>query len=531
MKKRIPPITCIFLLLICSMIRLIQCHRSQSFADLHRYIMMKMERDKIPGMAACLVKDDRIAWFRGYGWADTDKKSPVTENTIFGTASLSKLVTAAAVMKLHEQGKLDIAEPVNRYLPFEVRQPNHPGIDITIEQVMSHMSSISNGPSLWRNFRCGPQGMDPIQWSREYFIPGGSFYDREGNFERRKPGEGFQYSNAGYGLLSGLIAFVSGLRFGQYCQNVLFDPLNMRDTSFDISDLDEKKCATLYSYHPSWDLEKDLVRPGADLARIEKEDLCTPLCHYTTPTPGAGDLYSSVLDLSRFMMMLMNRGIFKSVRILEESSIDKILGPHVDPSLLPQSFAEFGLGGYAMRLTNGETIWGHTGADPGISSLMLFNGETGIGAIVLANRYADIRDMIEWMFAEGFAQLWDRPLSAIHRGWKEYSRQSEKHKVVFHVRPKVLPAGSGIFVIGNHRYLGSWVSAGIPLEPKNDGSWEKTLFFNDSTECEFKITRGAWKKEAVNGNGTVPGNSTVFVVKDTVLNILVENWKDTWEEE
>jgi hypothetical protein len=237
-------------------------------------------------------------------------------------------------------------------------------------------------------------------------------------------------------------------------------------------------------------------------------------------------MYSSVEQLAHLLIALMNDGAYQGNAVLSRKNISRILGPDVDSRLLPGQFASFGLGGYAMRLNNGAPVWGHTGADPGQSSFMLFNTETKVGAIVLANRFVDIRDLIEWMFAEGACQYSSTPLEHLGGIWKPYMKDRLLRRITISVLPEYLPGDSHLHVIGNHRYLGRWVSSGVPLTPQKDRSWTTTLLFPDSTTLEFKITRGSMKTEAVTRDGTVLPNHTLAVVKDTVVNIVVEDWKD-----
>lgn len=92
----------------------------------------------------------------------------------------------------------------------------------------------------------------------------------------------------------------------------------------------------------------------------------------------------------------------------------------------------------------------------------------------------------------------------------------------------VLPENSAIYVNGNHRYLGSWISKGIPLVENNDSSWSKQFHFLDSTKIEFKVTRGSWDKQAVDSNGFELKPFSLLVLNDTTLNISVDNWKDLY---
>ena len=495
-------------------------------SQLNEYINIKMERDKIPGLAVCLIKDDKIVWEKGYGWANTEKKIPMTVNSVFGVASISKLITATAVMQLYEQGLININNPINKYLPFKIQHPDYPDYDITISQILNHTASISNGPSLWRTFNCLKNKIGLEEWVKGYFIQGGAYYNKDGNFERFKPGDGFQYSNAGYGLLAYMVEYITGISFNEYCRDNIFEQLGMNNTSFNVIDFDANDLATMYSYGYGWDLEKDLIQKDIDWKKIIQSDYFFPLCHYTSPTFAAGGLYTSAEQLSKFLISLMNSGIINNHRILRKESIERIFSQSVPQSFLPGQFASFGFGGYAMKLSNGESVWGHAGADPGTSTFMLFNPEINMGAIVLANRFVDIRDLIEWMFAEGFSEFSDMSIENINKNWKQYSNKSAKHKVDIVVEANYLPGGSHIYIIGNHRFIGQWIRAGIPLLPQKDGSWSRLFSFPDSTKLEFKITRGSWETEAVNSNGTIPPNFSFIVEKDTVLNIKIDDWKD-----
>ncbi len=485
-----------------------------------------MNRDKIPGLATCLIKADKIVWSKGYGWANVEQQVAMTIKTVQGVASISKLITAMAVMQLAEQKKIGLDDPINNYLAFKIRHPDYPDVDMTISQILSHTAAISNGPSLWRSYKCGDRTLTLEEWVKSYFLPTGSFYHSEENFTCWQPGDRFLYSNAGYGLLSYLVEVVSGMPFNRYCKENIFAPLAMHNTSFEVADVSEKYLGTLYAYGYNMDLERDLMQHGIDCGKIIATNYLFPLCHYSSPTVGSGDLYSSVEQLSKLLITLMNGGSFNGKVILSKESTARMLNPYVDPQLLPGQFASFGLGGYAMRLNNGAPVWGHSGADPGKSTFLFFNPETKIGAIVVANRFVDIRDLIEWVFVEGIRQYWSKPFGTSEGAWRQYLKDQRRHKIVIRVVSDYLPGGSQIYVIGNHRYLGGWVTTGIPLSPQQDRSWEKTFFFPDSTWIEFKITHGSWNTESVTLDGKVPPNHSFVAVEDTVVNIVIEDWKD-----
>jgi CubicO group peptidase (beta-lactamase class C family) len=502
------------------------CGGDYQLSTLEAYIEFKLQRDNIPGLAACIVKNDRVVWSKGFGFQDLRGGIAMTPRSVMGTASVSKIVTAIAVMQLYERGLLDLDDPIQKYLPFAIRHPKYPDANITVSQLLNHTASTSNGPSLWKCYSCGEQPLSQREWVQNYFLPDGKYYHKEGNFGPGKPGEQFLYSNAGYGLLACLVEVVSGLPFDRYCAVNIFSPLKMENSSLNVSDIRMGTLSTMYSYGYNMDLERDLMVPNTNCAKVVSGDYFFSLCDYTTSTPGAGGMYSSVDELAHLLVALMNDGTYRGKTVLSKQNIARILSPNVDSGLLPAQFAAFGLGGYAMRLNNGALVWGHTGADPGQSSFLLFNPETTIGAIVLVNRFVDIRDLIEWIFAEAIPRYSIIPLENLGGIWKEYMKGRPQHRVTISVQPNYLPGGSRLHVIGNHRFLGRWVNAGVPLTPQKNRTWSTTFFFPDATTLEFKITRGSMRTEAVTMDGKPLPNHRVVVVKDTVMNIMVEDWKD-----
>jgi len=219
--------------------------------------------------------------------------------------------------------------------------------------------------------------------------------------------------------------------------------------------------------------------------------------------------------------------------ILKKEILDKMLSPKVEKELLPPWFMELGMGFYSMKLDNGEPVWGHTGANPGSSTFMFFNPEIKLGAIVLANRFVDIRDLITWIFAETFNEFNEIDLEYVSENWKQYSDQylknsCNKRVISIQVFSKNLPRNSSVYVNGNHRYLGSWISKGISLEKAENGNWSKNLTFYDSTQIEYKITCGSWDKQAVDSMGNDLPPFSLLVLNDTTNTIDIDYWKDTF---
>ena len=282
---------------------------------------------------------------------------------------------------------------------------------------------------------------------------------------------------------------------------------------------------------------RDLL--GCGHAAPARHSVCAPgqeAAHDGDPELGAGGLYSSASELANFLHFLINEDKFFSDSILRRDVLHQMLNPNVKNDLLPPWFMDLGMGFYSMKLDNGEPVWGHTGANPGSSTYLFFNPEIKIGAIVIANRFVDIRDLITWVFAEAFNELNDIPLKKLKKSWEQYSNKingndRNRRIVTIQVTPTALPPNSSVYVNGNHRFLGSWISKGIPLIKKNDGSWSKRFHFFDSTKIEFKVTRGSWYMQAVDNKGTDLVPYSLLVLNDTTLTISIENWKDIYSKE
>jgi CubicO group peptidase (beta-lactamase class C family) len=507
------------------------CSRNSNLQDLSDYIRFKLERDHMPGMAVVVVKGDEVVWAKGYGLADIHRNLPVTPQTIFGTASITKSLTAAAVFQLQERGMLDIRDPVNMYLPFEVRSSWHPEAVITIDQILAHTSGISNGPALWRIIGCGDSPISLEEWAYGYFLPEGRYWHPEGNFERWAPGEGFQYSNGGYGLLAYLVERVSGVPFADYCEEHFLRPLKMNTASFWVTDLDTTLLTKMYEWGELWGFAYELVPAWVDTSHGGIAGRYAPLCAFGSPTLGDGGLYCSGLELANFLIMVKNGGMFEGQQILSEKSVDRMFSSYVNRELLPPWFVDLGMGGYAMALDNGEAVWGHTGADPGMSTIMFFNREADLGVIVLANRFVDIRDMISWSFAEAFKEFGDAAVWQNNPAWREYAGRSpegreEPRSVTVRVIPEVLPEGETIYINGNHRRIGGWITRGMPLTRSEDGIWERTFTLYDSTRLSFRITRGSGGTVEYTKEGVRPDRHRFTVVGDTTLTYTVEAWRD-----
>lgn len=348
--------------------------------ELDSFILQKVKEDNVPGVSACIVKGDKLVWSKGFGWSDIEKKNPMTTDTIQNIGSISKTVTATAIMQLWEKGRFKLDDDVNEYLSIKVRNPRFPDVPITFRQLLTHRSSIKDGPSYGESYACGDPTISLKDWIKEYFMPRGKYYDGEKNFHIWKPGvetvpKGPRaYTNVGFGLLGYLVEVISGMDFAQYCREYIFSPLGMKQTGWHLRDIDVSNHAVPYSlvsekfeaFLPKYNTDKQPQKTGEHF----------PHCLYSFPNYPDGLVRTSVRDLSKFLRAYMNGGAFQEAQILKPETVQNIL-----------SAKHFGRGlcWVMSKSEEGDISWGHNGGDPGIATFMRFWPNEGTGLIIFFN--------------------------------------------------------------------------------------------------------------------------------------------------
>ena len=330
------------------------------------YIVSVMQSQHIPGLEIAIVKDNKLAWERNFGFADLPNNIHTNINNMFMLASVSKTVTATALMKLWEQGMFNLDDNIENYLPFPVRNPNYPADSITFRMLLAHTSSIYDSIS-WNDYYNGdsPITLDSIM--RNYFTPGG-FYYSAGNFYNFAPGNKYRYSNMGASLIGYLVQRISNMPFNQYCQTHIFDSLCMDHTEWKLADIaDTTVIARPYSWNGS----------GYDDNGL-----------YGYPEYPCGELRTTTLSLSRYMYMYLNHGIYDGVRTLNAATVDTMMAQQTFPNAtFATNHNGQGLIFYQYYMNNGDTLYGHNGGDWGVSTDMYFSYTNNIGIILLGNGY------------------------------------------------------------------------------------------------------------------------------------------------
>jgi len=342
----------------------------------------------VPGLAAAIVKDDRIVCTAVAGFANIRQNKPVTPDTLFLIASVSKTITATALMQLYDQDKFELDDDISDYLPFKVRIPASPDSPITFRQLLNHTSSIKDNPTYVNCPGSCAYGSSPIPFvtrgadspislaelMRGYLTPGGKYYDKYKNFEPEGPGTIAEYSNMGIVLAGYLVEVISGVPFDQFCKDHIFTPLGMNKTSWRLAGIDQSILAMPY--------DKSFFFGYV------------PYGHYGEPDYPDGMLRTSINELAQFLIAYMQGGRHNGKQILKSETVEAMLESQTP---LKQSH---GLG-WIRQTINGETVWGHDGDDHGAGTKMWFDPENKVGVILMTNGiWIDNDDLLTSLFKE-----------------------------------------------------------------------------------------------------------------------------------
>ena len=311
-------------------------------------IIYELELKELPAFSISLVDQDRTVWAQGFGFQDQDQQIRATSETVYRVGSVSKLFTDIAVMQLVEQGKLNLETPVRDYLP-DFRPENSFGTPPTLKQLMSHRSGLVRESPVGSYF-------DPSQPTLAATV---ASLNRTSLVYR--PDSKTKYSNAAIAVVGAALESQLDVSHPERVRQTVLDPLQMRNSSFEITPELSPKLATgwMHTY---------------DGRRFEAPT-------FLLGTGPAGNLYSNVVDLSRFLSCLFANGRTADGQILKPETLAMMLSPVKDSDGKPQ---RFGIGFHVEEL-DGENKVGHGGAVYGFSTQFEALPDRQLGVVAAAS--------------------------------------------------------------------------------------------------------------------------------------------------
>ena len=341
--------------------------KENEFKNLETEIQETVDKLNVVGLSISVIENNKISYSQGFGYADIDKNIKTDTNTIYRIASISKSITASAIMKLYEEGKFKLDDDINDYLNgFEVRNPNFPDEKITFRMLLTHTSSIIDGDTY------------------------STIYDIQ-DFGDYKPGDQFEYSNYGYNLLATLIEQISNQDFEDFVQENIFKPLNMK-ASFNPNKFEDvDNIAVLYgidedgNYYERLNDKKRIEDNIVISSTVRDKDGKIPLGNAFKYSP-MGGLRTSPNELAKFMIMLSNKGLYNGTRVLKKDTVELMEQIHWYGDALNGLYKCKGLGLHITDdLIEGSRLIGHTGEAYGLLSNMFYDENRKFGSIMMLN--------------------------------------------------------------------------------------------------------------------------------------------------
>jgi len=305
-------------------------------------------KNEVAGAVTAVVTRNKLLHLEATGFADIAAKRPMTPDTLFWIASMTKPITGAAVLMLQDDGKLNVADPVAKYLPefANLKTPSGKPANLTLTQILTHTSGL------------GEAGGAAAQQARTLADLVPIWLAAPMQYE---PGEKWKYTQSGINAAARVVEVVSGMTFDAFLQKRLFDPLGMKHTTFYIGDEQRAHLVTAYA-------------KNKDTGALESVAPRPEFGPRNRPPQGNGGLYSTAPDYARFCQMLLNGGTLDGHRYLSPAAMKFLTTPQTGD--LPTGFFQ-------------DDTYGKRGANYGwgIATCILRAPHDGVAAMLSPGTY------------------------------------------------------------------------------------------------------------------------------------------------
>ena len=353
------------------------------------------EKGAIVGFSVSVVNENGLIYENGFGYTDIDFTKNYTSSTTQNIASISKTLIGVSLLKAQELGKLDLDDPINKYLPFQITNPNYPYKPILIKHLAYHTSSItdpdevysksyvlknsehSDNEGVYEWFSTPDEKISLTEFIQNSLLENGKWYTKE-IFANTEPGKTRQYSNIASALCAQIIENATGQDYQSFTKEHILEPLTMTSSGWTSKDIDTTNRSRLFAH-------KEMM-----------------IAEYSLITYADGGFITSNIDLGLFLTELM-KGYKGKGTLLNKESYEQLFEQ--------QRFTETNSGeafGIFMEFTDHfirikENVVGHNGSDPGVMTAMYFNPKTETGKILIVNTDSDFDDQ----FWPEVASIWN----------------------------------------------------------------------------------------------------------------------------
>lgn len=320
-----------------------------------------VEKTPAVGLAVVVVKNNKIIYKQSLGYKNLENNQPLTDQSLFRIASISKSFTATALLQLVEEKRITLDDDISSLLGFPVRNPAYPDKIITLRLLLSHRSSLNDSQGYFN--------LDVIDPATNP--------DFSKCFNNYAPGAGYQYCNLNFNIAGTILERLTGVRFDAYIKQTILNPLGI-DGGYCVDSLDVEKFATLYEYKAG---ENRFIASAGAYASRSSELKNYQMGRSTPLFSPTGGLKISATGLATYMMMHCQMGKYKGGRLLKKKTAKVMQTP-----LSADGSDQYGLALWKTdKLIPGRTLTGHTGSAYGLNSAMFFDQQRKNGMIVICN--------------------------------------------------------------------------------------------------------------------------------------------------
>jgi CubicO group peptidase (beta-lactamase class C family) len=313
----------------------------EKIKQIEQLISAEMSRQSIAGLSVAVVTDNQLRWSAGYGFADVENFVPAKSATVYRLGSLSKPITAVAVMRLVEEGKIDLDAPVQKYCPaFPQKQ-----WPVTPRLILGHLSGI-------RHYKSDEE-FDSTRYYASV-VEGLAMFKDDPLLQ--EPGTKYTYSTFGYSVLGCAVEGASGMKYGDYVRDNVFKPAAMDRIRIDsVADLIPNR-AQGYRRRADGTLRN------------------SPLADNSYKVPGGG-FVSTVEDLAKLAVAM------QTAKVLKKDTVEQM---YTSQQTRDGKATNYGFG-WSVATINGQRYVGHSGAQQRVSTILQMFPDKGIAVVIMVN--------------------------------------------------------------------------------------------------------------------------------------------------
>ena len=322
------------------------------------------QEKKLAGLSVAIVYDQDVLLSKGFGFADIDKKVPADQTTVYRVGSVTKLFTALMLMQLRDAGKLNLDDPIEKYLPeFKIKSRFPDARPATFRQVVAHYSGLPIEPPMAIEYE-NPEKFPPVEEQLK------SLKDVEMVVPAMSR---FAYSNLGYNIMGLALARVAKQPYTQFVDQRILKPLGMHQSGFALTESMKSRFAVGYKAAGPNGTFEESTYPEHGMA--------------------SGMLYSNVDDMTRFMSLFFREGPAGGKQVLGSYSLREMTVPVAvstdltrDAQRKPTELWRVGSGiGWTLVATGGEQLDYKPGGTKGFTSIVIINYPRKLGLVMLMN--------------------------------------------------------------------------------------------------------------------------------------------------